>query len=219
MKSPFIILTLFAAAVFLTNPALAMDNKEFFKLAVENTYKSIPPDIDEFKLINPERNSAKNPILYSDDNKKIKEIKCINTAVFGVKALANRMGSLTLSACPYNLLNDKVMSDMEKAFNKESKVFTSFKAQSQEALENAGIVFTKSSLNNGSKLYYFPLIAIGHGVIMIKTFVLHSSDREYAFVAQHYPEELCRSIENHKLCDNDHVAIVEILTSIMESYK
>lgn len=217
MKSIISILCLLLTSSFI-QASWAMTDKEYMRLAVKSAYKAIPLDENRFKLLSPERDYPANPVIYSGDEIKVKEIICNNTAVFGVKALGNRMGHISLSACSYDSLSRDVINDMEQMFDNELERLTAHKKPNKSKLEEAGLSFKQQTLNNGARLYYFPVFAIGHGVAVIKTIVLHSPDNSYTFVAQHYPEELCTSIEDHELCDKSNGAIVDILLNIMDNY-
>ena len=64
-----------------------------------------------------------------------------------------------------NFRRDRSINDMEEMFDDELEKLTAHKKPNKTKLEQAGFSFTQQSLNNGARLYYFPVLAIGHGVI------------------------------------------------------
>lgn len=82
----------------------------------------------------------------------------------------------------------------------------------EEARRKLGWVSEKRKLENGAELYYFPLIAIGHGLIAQPTAVLLKDKK--VFLAQVEATNLCGDLERTsglRLCSDTRKVLTELV--------
>jgi len=204
--------------VVMTNSAYSMGQDEFKKMAIKSIYKVVPTGNEKFKLKRPNRDSPQNIVLYSSDKNLFKEIDCLNTVMFGVVAKANDMGFLKIAICPND---DNINIDsMKKGYETAVSSLDGYIGGMTESEKKiAGFKFEKQSLNDGSIVYHFPLVTIGHGVMQVKTSIIYPSNNEFLLVIQHYPEELCVSVRSNRLCEVNHGGIIDVAMDLMTKYR
>ena len=89
-------------------------------------------------------------------------------------------------------------------------------------MEESGLIFKQVGFENEDKIYSFPVIAIGHGILQIKTVVLFPHDNSNVFVLQYYRNRSCQitnGINANRLCEDGVSVLLEILRTFMNDYR
>lgn len=88
----------------------------------------------------------------------------------------------------------------------------------KEQLVRFGLVLKEGTGPRGAKIHYFPLIAVGHGVLLIPTAVLISRNQDQVILVQADVTRLCEPSGRAKispLCRNVGKAMIEITRGIL----
>ncbi len=217
IKHIFLILFLH---LFIGNVASAMDKKTFRHLAIKNIYKVIPADKEKLSLADKPKEAIESILIYGKDDEKLKELKCNFTTVFSVVAYETLMGTLTLSVCDYsNDLSHYAIKSMKNKLLRTIAPLKDHGGKSVKKLKDTGFSFDGIPLNNGATVYHFPITAISHGVLILKTTVMIPADKSFVVIIQHYPEELCKATKDNRLCEKDNKGISDIATGLMSDYR
>ena len=188
-------------------------------LAANSIYKVIPLDDLKFQLARADEDIPVSLVLYGKDANQFAVFDCSHHSVFGIYSQGNIMGSINLAVCPVEVISTSMVEKMEANVN--AFVSRYLASKSPQELDDTGFIFKKTILSNGDEAYYFPVIAIGHGVLPIKTVVLFKNNSSQVFVLQHYPKQLCSTpigMNENRLCEKGHGSLIEIITTFMNDF-
>lgn len=164
-------------------------------------YRAFPGDRQEFRL----GLAKKTPfVFYGDKGMEFTQIECKNSAHFSMISYANDRGPFSVGDCKEHKETIRTLLRNAEAGLKTilAALQNSGPEITGEKLHQAGWIYDRTTLADGSELHYFPVLLIGHGVLSVPTVVL-LSDRG-TLVIQVSVTSLCDlgGLKNHRLCKN-----------------
>ncbi len=150
--------------------------------------------------------------------------ECERSVEFAIIAYANISGGVKAGVCKQNV--NRVHGSATKARKYLAALFESLRQGGvnlrQDALEETGWKYQTIEGPEGSTIYTFPLIVVGHGILASNTAVLVSKGKTSAVIVQADVMGLCeKSRPMHKqtpLCYDTNRALVDITKRIYARY-
>lgn len=149
---------------------------------------------------------------------QFEKVQCNRSAAFQFLAHANLTGGIQVGVCDNNIPRLR-----ELATNAEASFKTllgtlggSGMKADPEMMKKMGWLYEKSKGKDGAEIYSFPVMVVGHGLLVSSTVVMIAADNRRAAILQADTMNLC---ENHRmhtpLCDNMKSTLTDIAQHVL----
>jgi hypothetical protein len=207
------------AALGLIPNALGQDSMSvakgpFDRHVLREIYAVFPRDPTVFHLDSLRKDAF---ILYGDAVGDLAQIQCVESVAFSIVSGQEEMGSIAVGRCPEHAgrlraLVSKAASGLEETLQALGDIGN---RQGVESLRlTAGWFYQETRLPDGSRLSYFPVVVVGHGVAAVMTGVLFGGARPIIVQAWTFP--LCDPVRGGaasmvKLCTDTKAGLTDLL--------
>jgi len=154
--------------------------------------------------------------FYGTEVNRFEQVQCEESASFEFVAKANQAGGLRVGVCARDAPRVRAFAiAAEPALDSLlAQLGQSGLKLERAALAKAGWVYLKSTGPGGAEEHYFPLLAVGHGILWLPTVVLLPKTGPRAVVVQADLNHLCGENLGMKtrtpLCSDTRGALTEI---------
>ena len=144
------------------------------------------------------------------------EVKCERSTRFEIIANMNTAGSIGVGICSREAkrLNELALISKRHLETLFTQLTKGNVKSDQIDRKKLGLVYENRAGPNGSNMHYFPVVVIGHGILLAPTVVLVSKKGDRAIVVQADVMNLCdegRTLRNQTpLCTDTKRAITDI---------
>jgi hypothetical protein len=166
----------------------AREEREFGAGVAREVHQAMPRNPRAFQLAVAD---ASAPAFPGEATNAVVQVECERLAAYRILGYGNDQGSLAVAAC-----NDQPrLRDLAiKARGRVDAALESFLAPEQlRAVPGMGWHYAREVSSDGSESYYFPVIAVGHGVLSDFTAIYLDKALRRAVVVQVSPEPMCGS--------------------------
>jgi len=182
---------------------------------------AVAKEIDDVIFLDPPRfafgrSEETSFALYGEGINKYEEVKCERSVKFSIIANMGIAGGIGVGVCRKEAIR---MHDL--AGHAQQEIELLFEALAKDGAKidkpkaaELGWLYVKKSYSDGSLVHYFPVIAVGHGILSAPTVLLISKQKDQAIIVQANVTNLCgegRSMQNQTpLCSDTQAALIDI---------
>jgi hypothetical protein len=156
-------------------------------------------------------------LIYQDDASGYQPIDCHSLASFGLHAVtrsegqlhAEKLGALQVGRCSKDQLGDRDAAGIQATLDRFAQQLSTSGGVSVSELE-----VTQTQLQDGSRVLKYPLLLIGHGVVIRSTVIAFPVDGGDALVLQYQLQDACDRLADSLLC-SDPEQVVEQLAELL----
>lgn len=181
-----------AAQPALQDPRLPQtpEERQFHSAVSRAIYQVMPREPERFVLALADR---ANPVFPGEAAGHFEQVRCEKLAAFAFLGYANQLGSIAATHCM------DASRVRELAAKSRARLAATLKALSvsDEDARKAGWYYAAETLGDGSEFFYFPVLAVGHGVLGAFTGVLLDRNSGAAAVIQAMPYPMCEGFRRH----------------------
>jgi hypothetical protein len=163
-------------------------DQELYSKGARAIYRSIPQD-EHFNLLN--YGKAAQPLFPGTQPDGIEWLDCPSTATFSIIGNGNELGSIAIWQCEDS---PKLRQLIGRA---EAQPFLKELLKSATPETDKSLRFSVSKGSDGSEHYYFPILLVGHGFVILYTAVTIEKSGK-AFVGQAMPNPLCDQVHRDR---------------------
>jgi hypothetical protein len=153
--------------------------------------------------------------FYGEGANALQEVKCERIAGFGFIALANDAGGILVGVCTREAQRVRALAvaaqpALESLLVRLSQTGTTL---DRAALEKIGWTYVKNTGADGAEEHFFPVLAIGHGILGPQTLVRVPRGARRAIVVQADTMHLCENFglkTETPLCIDTRQALADI---------
>lgn len=145
-------------------------------------------------------------------------VECERSAGFQFLAHANLTGSIQVGICDSDIPRLRTLATEAEPSVKqllESLDGPEITANPRK-LKSMGWLYEKSRDKDGAEIYFFPVIVVGHGLLVSSTVLIFTPDNLHTVILQADTMNLC---ENHRihspLCDNTQATLIDIARHVL----
>jgi hypothetical protein len=166
------------------------EDRDFYTKVVRAIQQKAPLQDGKFVLTLAKRVGPLFPAKNADTFEKV---DCEMVAAFNVLGYGNEVAQISVSDCTNgSRLRELAVKSRDQAFLKRLS-----EAGKEADLRKAGLYYSMEKQGDGSEFYYFPVIALGHGMIAIYTGVLFNSKTGHAVVVQIGNDPMCTNFQSY----------------------
>jgi hypothetical protein len=173
-----------AAQSQLPNMPQTPEEKQFYSVVSRAVTQVMPLEKGRFALTLGDRG---NPSFPGEGRNNFEQVPCERLAAFGFLGYATELGKLTAAACKNGA---RVRELSAKARARLPLMMAGLPIKDEDA-RKLGWYYAQETLSDGAEFYYFPLIAVGHGVLGIYSGVLYDKKTGGAVVIQAEAGQMC----------------------------
>lgn len=194
------------------SPEEIKEQQVYSARVAQEIQKSLGAGNKEFRL-SPE--VGKNPVLPGDDS-SVEMIDCEKRSDFTVYGYANEQAHIAVSACRKNAQRVRNL-----AIHADQVLGATLKSIGQPGLteaqaRKAGWYSAHERLDDGSDFYFFPVISVGHGILITHTAVLFDGQSAQSVVIQFSAYPMCERKEylDSIACQNIEKALRDLAVAV-----
>lgn len=188
----------------------------FAAAAAREIYAVFPLDRDRFLLAGGDPAAF---ALYGDAPGALVPVECRRNATFAMISGANERGHLGVGICHEEAARLRALAPKQRQ-GLDDMVATLRRGAPdwrEEAARQAGFVYRSTTLPDGSEFHFFPVMLIGHGVLIAPTGVLLRGGR--AIVVQAGTTHLCDSpAAGVKLCTHTYDGFADLARRLLAAF-
>jgi hypothetical protein len=173
-----------AALICAASAAQAQEDKQFDAAVWRAVTQVMPLEKGRFVLTLGDR---ANPSFPGEQRNNFEQVPCERLAGFGFLGYATELGKLTAAACKNGA---RVRELSTKARARLPLMMAGLPIKDEDA-RKAGWYYAQETLGDGAEFHYFPLIAVGHGVLGVYSGVLYDKKTGGAVVIQAETSQMC----------------------------
>jgi hypothetical protein len=129
--------------------------------------------------------------FYGKELNSLEGVRCERQAGFEFVAQANLTGSIQVGVCESEAKRVRALATTAPVAL--DRLLAQLPTIDAKARAQSGLTFNRQVAANGTQAYAFPVMALGHGVLVVQTVVLVTDGARRAIVVQ---------ADTHKLCEN-----------------
>lgn len=166
------------------------EERQFYAAVSRAIYQVIPQEREQFTLGLADR---ANPVLPGEGMNSFEQVPCEKLAAFQVFGYGNQLGQITAAVCKNGA------RVRELSLKSRASLAAKLKGLSvnEDNAREIGWYYVQETLSDGSDFYYFPVLAIGHGVLTAYTGALYDKRTGMAVVVQAAPYPMCEHFREH----------------------
>jgi hypothetical protein len=182
------------------------EERQFYTIVSRAIYQVVPQEQERFTLGLAER---ANPVFPGEAMNDFEQVPCERLAAFRIFGYGNQLGLITAAACR-NGARVRELSEKSRADLAAKLKALSVDENSARAI---GWYYVRETLSDGSDFYYFPALAIGHGILTNYTGALYDKKTGAAVVVQAAPYPMCESFREYF---KDSLVCTDIRATLMQ---
>jgi hypothetical protein len=163
------------------------EERQFYSAVSKAIYQVIPQEKERFVLTLGDR---ADPIFPGEGTNGFEQVPCEKRAAFRPVGFANDLGGFTAAACKNGA---RVRELSAKSRARLAAMLKSLPIVKDEDARKIGWYYELETLSDGSELHYFPVLAIGHGVVAVYTAALYDKKSGTAVIVQATPYPMCEN--------------------------
>ncbi len=178
-------------------------------------YMAFGPQAHTFNLLLGEKSSF---ILYTKGNVRY-NAQCNASTTFEVVANANASGVISVGICEYGKFIDRDEAARQGLLQEESArrlVKEMGTGGGQLSLKEI-MKFEVLNLEDGSVMYYYKVLIVGHGVIFLPTAIIFPKDNSKVLVVQFRDYPLCENVKELKICREPKAGLQRLASLLIGS--
>ena len=190
--------------------------------------RSVARSIDEVAWFDPDRFSLSwfSPRqsavfgFYGATPPSMEQVKCEQAVVFHVIAYANDQAMIQVGVCKRE--SHRIIELSRRAKSSVSTLITMLSSMGAkpEQWARLGLDWKHERLGANRELFTFPLIEIGHGIVVAYTIVLVDNSASHTVIVQADVAQLCKGNSlRTPLCANTNRALTDIATRVMGGFE
>ena len=187
------------------------EERQFYTAVSHAIYQVVPKEQERFTLGLAERAI---PALPGEGMNDFEQVPCEKLAAFQIIGYGNQLGQITAAACR-NGARVRELSEKSRAVLAAKLKSLSVDEKSARAI---GWYYVHETMSDGSDFYYFPVLAVAHGVLTVYTGALYDKTTGGAIVVQVAPYPMCESFREHfkdtPMCVDVRGALTQIVRTL-----
>jgi hypothetical protein len=128
-----------------------------------------------------------NPSFPGEERNNFEQVPCERLAAFGFLGYATELGKLTAAACK----NGARVRELSANARARVPLMMAGLPIKEDDARKLGWYYAQETLGDGAEFHYFPLIAVGHGVLGAYSGVLYDKKTGGAVVIQAEARQMC----------------------------
>jgi hypothetical protein len=191
------------------SPILVTQEERAFSESVARQIHTTLPEGKSFYL---EVTKPRAPAFPGDQINAFNQVDCEKLASYEIYGDASQLGQISVAVCNDGI---RVRSLAERAPGSLSAVLKQLPVNAADA-RKMGWYYSHNILVDGSTFYYFPVIAMGHGVLAAYTAALISKSSRRSVVIQISTYPLCErhTYKTFPLCANTEGTLKKLVSGI-----
>lgn len=166
------------------------EERQFYAAASKAIYQVMPQEKERFSLALADR---ANPSFPGEGRNNFEQVPCERIAAFTFIGYANELGGISVALCRNGA---RVRQLAAKSRVNIAAMLKELAVDGANA-RKAGWNYELETLGNGAEFHYFPVIAIGHGILTAYTGVLYERKTGRAVVVQAAPYPMCEHFREY----------------------
>ncbi len=167
-----------------------LEERQFYATVSRAIYEVMPQERERFTLALGDRT---NPIFPGEAANNFEQMPCEKLAAFQFIGYGNQLGGITAALCK-NGARVRELSANSRA--RVAAMLKTFPVNDADA-RKIGWYYSLETLSDGSEFYYFPVLAVGHGVLSAYTGALYDKKSGMAAVVQATPYPMCEHFRKY----------------------
>jgi len=169
--------------------ALERHNSEFRELITKSIFETVKASGDKIGISAISKKADTEVIVYINGYDSFETVTCQKVEVLHLINKSNgkrHISQLKIGLCPNKYgIGDSTVNKIETIVGNE-KIFHKADGSNKQEL---GIHISKEHMNDGTYKIYYPSIAAGHGIGIIKSYLFFPADNKYSLIVQYSPED------------------------------
>jgi len=184
------LLTVSFLSLFIVNQSYALErhSSEFRELIIKSIFETFKTSGSNIKISALSKKADNEIIMYISEYDSFEKVTCQKVEVLHLINKSNgkhHISQLKVGLCPNKHgIGDSTVTKIETVIGNE-KIF--HKADDSQKKE-MGIYISKEHMNDGTYKIYYPSIAVGHGIGIIKSYLFFPADNNYSLIVQYSPD-------------------------------
>ena len=167
----------------------SVGDQSFAATVAREIYKVIPGNKSSFVL---NQGEASNPVFPGKGLNDFEQVECEKTAGYKMIGFGNEQGQIGVAVCAKGQRVQDIALKVPARLDALLKNSTAPKKDARAL----GWYYTHAKLNDRLEFHYFPVIAMGHGVLTAYTGVVFDKATKRAVVVQISPYPMCESFRS-----------------------
>lgn len=168
---------------------VSVDDRDFPATVAREIYKIIPGNQSSFALT---KGEASNPVFPGKGLNEFEQVECERIAGYRMIGFGNEQGQISVAVCAKG---QRVQDIAVQVPGRLETLFRNSTAPEADA-RALGWYYTHAKLNDRLEFHYFPVIAMGHGVVTAYTGAVFDKVTKRAVVVQISPYPMCESFRS-----------------------
>ena len=169
--------------------ALERHSSEFRVLIIKSISETFKTSGDNIGISALSKKADNEIIMYISGYDSFEKVSCQKVEVLHLINKSNgkrHISQLKVGLCPNKHgIGDSTVTKIETVIGNEKIFHMADDSQKKEM----GIYISKEHMNDGTYKIYYPSIAVGHGVGIIKSYLFFPTDNKYSLIVQYSPDD------------------------------
>jgi hypothetical protein len=162
------------------------EERQFHAAVSRAIYQIVPQERERFTLGLADR---ANPVLPGEGTNDPEPVPCEKLAAFQVLGYGNALGHITAATCKNGARVRELSAGSRTSLTAKLKDLSI----NEDQARRIGWYYVQETQSDGSDYYYFPVLALGHGVLAVLTGALYDKKTGIAVVVQAVPYPMCEA--------------------------